>query len=103
MDTHDCCTGPKIRLLPKTLLSEFRCGVEVPVLSTLTDTLNFDVDAKCVQIYCSGTAERSYVIRKFKPEDLKKAKEVCTERDISFYIHGPLIANLAKVDSAKSM
>lgn len=96
---------PRIRILPK----EYRCGTEIPVYNTLYQTLNSleRQGTPCSQMYLTGRGNDGNIgacfsVCKFTEEDLKKSKQFCLDKDVNFYVHCPLIANLAK-ESSKRM
>lgn len=90
---------PKPR--PLTGKGQSRCGAHVGLQKTVHETLLMSRDMKCMQIYLGSHI--SYECRTISAEEKEKINQCCAEHDQTFYVHCPLIANLAKVDSQKSV
>ncbi len=82
----------KIRVLPKG----YRCGIELDIRGTLLNTLNHvsRQGAPCVQIYLNDK-DNTFNLYKFSNEDLRNCKDFCLKKDLNFYVHCPLMSNLA--------
>ena len=85
----------------KVLDSRHRVGGNVSLQETLLQTLTQKASSSshCVQFYLGS--RQKYKVRKLDFIDIKKSKEYCQKYNKTFYIHCPLIANLAK-DPASS-
>lgn len=94
----DCCCAPVTLVQPKLTLnvrkSDCRCGSHIALKSTLYETLRSHPGIKCMQMYLGGNV--NYSVRDVTPEDKQLSLRYCVETDTTFYIHCPLIANLAK-------
>jgi deoxyribonuclease-4 len=85
----------------KVLDCHHRVGGNVSLQKTLLQTLTQKASSSshCVQFYLGS--RQNYKVRKLDFVDIKKSKEYCQKYNKTFYIHCPLIANLAK-DPASS-
>lgn len=73
----------------------------MPFIKSLHDTVSSQPTCKCVQMFLGDPI--TYDCRTITQEDKQRTLEYCTRTDTSFYIHCPLIANLAKSDCARSI
>lgn len=103
--SDSCCSnsenkkGPRIR----KRLQGYRCGTEIPVSNSLLETLNSQErqGTPCFQVYLTGReVQTSFSVCQFTTKDLADSQTICERQDLNFYVHCPLIANLAK-DSCK--
>ena len=80
----------------KVLDSHHRVGGNVQLQKTLLETLTQETSScsHCVQFYLGS--RQNYKVRRLDYNDIKKSKEYCEKYNKTFYIHCPLIANLAK-------
>lgn len=98
----ECCCVPNIGLSLNIRKTDCRCGAHVPLKTTLYDTLRNHPETKCMQMYLGGNV--NYHVKDITLEDKQRSLQYCLETDTTFYIHCPLIANLAKPDDcARSM
>lgn len=94
-----CCAPPKLKLNIKK--SGCRCGGCVPLASTLFKTISGQPGCKCMQLFLGSPT--TYDCQNFTSEDKTKTLGYCLQNDISFYVHCPFIANLAKPSCNSSM
>ena len=98
----DPASGPTSKPKSKESKSDecCRCGADVSLQRTLYSTVS-SAGTKCCQLYLGNYL--SYNCRTLSKEDKEQTLEYCEKHGCSFYVHCPLIANLAKVDSHDSV
>jgi len=92
-----CNCVPQINAANIKVLDEHhRVGGNVALHKTLLETLTQKASSSshCVQFYLGS--RQNYKVRKLDFMDIQKSKTYCEKYNKSFYIHCPLIANLAK-------
>jgi deoxyribonuclease-4 len=71
------------------------------ILGSLYDTISSQPGCKCTQMFLGDPV--TYNCQTITKEDKNRTLEYCTRTDTTFYIHCPLIANLAKPDCSRSV
>ena len=99
-NSMECCCGPKPLSL-NVRKSGNRCGGHIPLRTTLLDTVCSQPGCKCVQMFLGGPT--TYECRTISPEDKQRTLNYCSQTDTTFYVHCPLIANLAKPECHKTI
>lgn len=89
-----CCDHKPLRLNVRK--PGHRCGATVPFLGTLSQTVSFLDGCNCCQTFMGSPI--SYECATITPEDKTITANHCLDTDTTFYIHCPLIANLAKTN-----
>lgn len=74
--------------------SGHRCGGSVPFRKSLYDTISSCHGCKCVQLYLGNPV--GYDCHTIGAKDRNATLDYCLQNDVSFYIHCPVNANLAK-------
>lgn len=92
-ETGCCCA---IRILPTV-----RCGGTQHLRTTLTDILCQNPQCKCTQLFLSDPI--SYRCPTITAADKATVRQYCQLHDKTFYVHCPLIANLAKPEASRSV
>lgn len=92
-----CCQGDILTLNIRQ--PDKRHGSHIRLLDSLSNTISKNT-SKCTQIYLGDPI--TYQCRQISAIDKQKVKEHCDLHHKSFYVHCPLIANLAKSDCDKS-
>ena len=90
----DCCCTLSVRK------SEHRSGCHIELGKTLADTIKNSGECECVQIYLGGPT--TYQCRTISDTDKYNTLKYCNEHNKTFYVHCPLIANLAKPEHTSS-
>lgn len=80
--------------------SDSRYGCRVKLKNTLYDTLS-TCNTKTLQIFLGNSI--GYDVKEITNDDKEKSIKYCNNNNKTFYVHCPLIANLAKKDCKKSI
>jgi len=96
-----CCNKVKRVNIFNIKIPECRCGGSVKFEGSIYKTLLCNKGCKCVQFFLGDPI--SYKCYNITKEDKIKTQEYCKKTDTSFYIHCPLITNLAKENSKSSI
>lgn len=101
-----CCSNTELdtSIKPKLRLNiqypDARYGSNMPFLGSLTDTLRYTT-TKCTQMFLGAIDKLE--CRTLTAVDKKSALEICQKCDKTFYVHCPLVANLAKTDCKRAV
>lgn len=90
---------PKLKLNIKT--PGHRCGGCLGFNGTLFNTISGNQGCKCVQTFLGNPI--TYECVDITHEDKIKTLGYCSKNDITFYVHCPFIANLAKPSCSRSV
>ncbi len=93
-----CCLQKRVL---NVKLPQGRCGGHVMSQSSLSRTMVQNSGCKCVQFYLGQPT--TYDCKDITDEDKKQTLDFCTYNDMSFYIHCPVITNLAKIECSRSI
>ena len=80
---------------------ECRCGGHVAYSGSLYETIVSNADCPCLQIFLGGPT--SYYCANVTKADKHQTLQYCVKHNKTFYVHAPLIANLAKDEATKSL
>jgi endonuclease IV len=90
----DCCCTPR-KLTLKVRRGETRCGVTLPFMGTLLDTVSAMPPDCCKTIQTMVDDEDGFIAN-ISADDKRRTIEYCTRNNTSLYIHCPMRTNLAK-------
>lgn len=88
-----CCEGKGPRLRIHRSGQQF--GAHVSLLPKLADTVAQLPTCRCLQTYLGN--KQTYQVRTLSEKDREDTRRYCEEHDKCFYVHCPLIANLASI------
>lgn len=98
----DCCCIHNVRSLTLNIRQPgCRHGCCMPFIGSLYDTISMNPNCRCVQTFLGQPT--TYDCVNISKQDKEITLEYCTQTDTSFYVHCPLIANLAKPNCYQSV
>lgn len=88
-----CCETPKV-----VKIRNCRCGGHKQLESSLYETIK-NAGTKCTQFFLGGATD--YYCARVTKKDKEITRQYCTDENKTFYVHCPLILNLAKNEVAQ--